>query len=128
MLQTTDHHRIWSVTAGAWVLASSLAQGDLLRDPDGHIATLVKSTRRSGHGQMLDLTVEVDHTFYVDYGGNAILVHNCGDTVEYATRPEKLDHIFADEHNFEPLVEQFGSRRQSCARCSTYPPPVASLS
>ena len=26
---------------------------------------------------MLDLTIEVDHTCYVDCGGEAILVHNC---------------------------------------------------
>jgi hypothetical protein len=29
---------------------------------------------------------------------------------DYATTPEKLDHIFAAKHNFDPLVQQFGSR------------------
>ncbi len=29
---------------------------------------------------------------------------------DYATQANKLDHIFADKHNFDPLVQQFGSR------------------
>lgn len=29
---------------------------------------------------------------------------------KYATQADKLDHIFADKHNFGPLVQQFGSR------------------
>jgi hypothetical protein len=32
------------------------------------------------------------------------------DALAYATRAEKLDHIFVDKHNLGPLVEQFGSR------------------
>jgi hypothetical protein len=31
-------------------------------------------------------------------------------SLDYATTPSKLDHIFAAKHNFGPLVEQFGSR------------------
>ncbi len=31
-------------------------------------------------------------------------------TLDDALRPEKLDHIFDPKHNFEPLVQQFGSR------------------
>lgn len=77
VLQTTDHHKIWSVTADTWVLASELNEGDQLSEPDGTTATLVEATKRPGHEQMLDLTVDTDHTFYVDYGGQAILVHNC---------------------------------------------------
>jgi hypothetical protein len=30
--------------------------------------------------------------------------------LDYATTPSKLDHIFAAKHNFDPLVQQFGSR------------------
>lgn len=29
---------------------------------------------------------------------------------DYATTSSKLDHIFAAKHNFDPLVQQFGSR------------------
>lgn len=29
---------------------------------------------------------------------------------DYATQADKLDHIFAAKHNFDPLVQQFGSR------------------
>lgn len=31
-------------------------------------------------------------------------------TLDDALRPEKLDHIFDPKHNFDPLVQQFGSR------------------
>ncbi|MFV0318272.1 MAG: hypothetical protein ACK5O2_15090, partial [Microthrixaceae bacterium] len=32
------------------------------------------------------------------------------DALQYATRAEKLDHIFVPKHNLDPLVRQFGSR------------------
>lgn len=32
------------------------------------------------------------------------------DALQYATRPEKLDHISVPKHNLDPLVRQFGSR------------------
>lgn len=31
-------------------------------------------------------------------------------TLDDALRPDKLDHIFDPKHNFEPLVQQYGSR------------------
>lgn len=31
-------------------------------------------------------------------------------TLDDALRPDKLDHIFDPKHNFDPLVQQFGSR------------------
>jgi hypothetical protein len=31
-------------------------------------------------------------------------------TLDDALRPDKLDHIFDPKHNFQPLVQQFGSR------------------
>jgi hypothetical protein len=30
--------------------------------------------------------------------------------IDYANRPERLEHTFAEKHRFEPLVERFGSR------------------
>jgi hypothetical protein len=68
VLQTTDHHKMWSVTVGAWVLAADLRDGDQLREPGGTTATLVESQQRPGHEQMLDLTIDTDHTFYVVAG------------------------------------------------------------
>ena len=32
------------------------------------------------------------------------------DALAYATRAEKLDHIFVPKHNLDPLVQQLGSR------------------
>jgi RHS repeat-associated protein len=36
----------------------------------------------------------------------------CGDdeAYKYATQANKLEHVFTDKHNLEPLVQQFGSR------------------
>lgn len=31
-------------------------------------------------------------------------------TLDDALRPDKLDHVFDPKHNFDPLIEQFGSR------------------
>jgi Pretoxin HINT domain len=78
VLKTTDHHKIWSVTAGAWVLAKSLHNGDQLREPDGTTASVVKLTQRPGHQNMLDLTVDQLHDFYVLAGDTSVLVHNAG--------------------------------------------------
>jgi RHS repeat-associated protein len=76
VLHTNDHHIVWDQTKGAWVRAADLAVGDQLHQPDGDTASVAKLTERPGHQQMLDLTVETDHTFYVDDGSQAILVHN----------------------------------------------------
>ncbi len=78
VLKTTDHHKIWSVIANAWVLAADLHAGDQLREPDGAAASVVTLTHRPGHQDMLDLTVDTDHTFYVVAGDTSVLVHNCG--------------------------------------------------
>jgi hypothetical protein len=94
VLQTTDHHEMWSVTAGAWVLAKDLHEGDQLHEPDGTTATLIEATKRPGHQEMLDLTVEHDHTFYVDYGGDAILVHNkCVNLPSWKKLEVDMEHI-----------------------------------
>jgi len=78
VLKTTDHHKIWDVSRNAWVLAADLAVGDQLRQDDGTNSSVVTLTHRPGHGQMLDLTVEIDHTFYVLAGDTSVLVHNVG--------------------------------------------------
>ncbi|WP_426573269.1 polymorphic toxin-type HINT domain-containing protein [Aquihabitans sp. McL0605] len=75
-LQTTDHHKIWDVTRGAWVRAADLTLGDQLRQPDGTIASVVALSHRSGTQQMHDLTVQGDHSFYALTAGAGELVHN----------------------------------------------------
>jgi hypothetical protein len=78
IIQTTDRHPFWSVTDGDWEPAIELSVGEELRQADGSTATVVKLTERPGRQDMWDLTVEVDHNFYVDFGNGAVLVHNQG--------------------------------------------------
>jgi Pretoxin HINT domain len=75
-IHTTDHHRIWDVTRQAWSLAIDLRVGDeLLTVGEGHVL-VDQLVRVTGHSPMLDLTIDTDHTFYVDGGHGEILVHN----------------------------------------------------
>jgi RHS repeat-associated protein len=60
------------------------------------------------------LTTLADETGAIGAGGEGV-ASEAGTTLEraaynYATRPDKLDHVFAAKHKFEPLVQQFGSR------------------
>jgi hypothetical protein len=77
---TTDEHRFWSITDQTWVPAIELDEGDQLRQADGTTATVTEVDERDGRQDMWDLTVEVDHSFYVATGGDAddasALVHN----------------------------------------------------
>jgi RHS repeat-associated protein len=79
-IHTTDHHRAWDETRRAWSLAIDLSVGDQLRSANDKAMFVERLVRISGHSPMLDLTIDTDHTFYVDGGLGGILVHNieCG--------------------------------------------------
>jgi hypothetical protein len=78
VIQTTDSHPFWSVTDQKWENAIQLSVGEQLRQADGSAATVVRVIERPGRQAMHDLTVEVDHNFYIDFGDGAVLVHNAG--------------------------------------------------
>ena len=40
----------------------------------------------------------------------SVATNTVDDALAYATRAEKLDHIFVPRHNLDPLVQQLGSR------------------
>jgi RHS repeat-associated protein len=82
-IHTTDHHRIWNETKHSWVLAIDLKSGNELRSENGQHAYVSRLIHIPGHRSMLDLTVEIDHTFYVDLGTGAILVHNARKPVNF---------------------------------------------
>lgn len=48
------------------------------------------------------------HPSTIDEAATAI--NTVDDALAYATRAEKLDHIFVSRHNLDPLVQQLGSR------------------
>ncbi|NUP49919.1 MAG: hypothetical protein HOW97_21795, partial [Catenulispora sp.] len=74
-IHTTDHHPFYSVTKGTFVEAADLRPGDTLKTPDGTVA--VTAVRRFHTTQTTyDLTIDGLHTYYVEAGDTAVLVHN----------------------------------------------------
>ena len=61
-----------------WALAADVHVGDRLRSDTGAEIVVKKVRNWSGHHEMHDITVNHTHTFYVQAGGESILVHNCG--------------------------------------------------
>jgi RHS repeat-associated protein len=79
VVHTTAGHPIYSDTAKSWVKAGDLAAGTRLRALGTGVATLVSARPPTDPtGDMWDLTVEVDHDFFIETGDSAALVHNCG--------------------------------------------------
>ncbi len=94
VIQTTDNHRFWSRTDRAWKLAIELSVGEQLLQEEGGTASVVRVEQRPGSQDMWDLTVEVDHSFYVAFGRGTVLVHN-QDRLEHtpATHPDEFDPV-----------------------------------
>jgi hypothetical protein len=77
VIHTTADHPIWDAATGASANAGQLPAGDRLLT-DGWAAVAVSSAAVvPGAGQMRDITVEADHTFYLSTPAADILVHNC---------------------------------------------------
>lgn len=94
VIETTDNHRFWSRTDRAWELAIELSVGEQLLQEEGGTASVVRVEQRPGSQDMWDLTVEVDHSFYVAFGRGTVLVHN-QDGLEHtpATHPDEFDPV-----------------------------------
>ena len=95
VVETTDGHKFWSATATEWTEAQHLDAGEHLRQPDGTTATVITLTPQDGQAHMWDLTVAVDHNYYVTYSDSAddaVLVHNCGvDDIARRATPDFAD-------------------------------------
>ncbi len=79
IIHTTARHPFWEDTSKAWVAAGVLVAGEKLRTVDGRDVAVVDVSARAGQSEMLNLTVDGLHTFYVQIGAEAVLVHNtCG--------------------------------------------------
>jgi RHS repeat-associated protein len=107
-LRSTQGHRVWDQTLGAWVFASQLRAGDALLSDDGTSAVVEAVHLWQGSAWMYDLTVDGVHTFYVLTGAVSVLVHNC------AVDANKLDHIFGNpEHGLGEVVQNLGGEQQA---------------
>ncbi len=77
VLHTTTFHPFWDATTQQWTFAGQLRVGDrLLTTTAGAVITVTAVHTATGHARMLNLTVDLLHTFYVLVGGYPVLVHN----------------------------------------------------
>ncbi|MET7395183.1 LamG-like jellyroll fold domain-containing protein [Dactylosporangium sp. NPDC005572] len=98
VLQTTWRHPFWDETSDAWTAAQDLKRGDRVRTADGSVATIVAVANRVGVAEMLNLTIADLHTYYVIVANVAVLVHNCGETLDraeelYGTRDKSKSSV-----------------------------------
>ena len=98
VLHTTANHLFWDDTERRWVPASELKPGHSLRTDAGQSATVTKVSEFSASKQMRDLTISDFHTYYVLAGQTPVLVHNCGETMDFAhgTTSRHADSIEAN--------------------------------
>jgi hypothetical protein len=81
----TDAHPFWLAELQAWVDAIDLQPGAWLQTSAGTWAQVTAISARRQHAVVHNLTVDVDHTYYVAASQNAaaVLVHNCGGQIGY---------------------------------------------
>jgi RHS repeat-associated protein len=76
-LHTTTQHPFWDTTIKRWTYAGDLHPGDHLRSSvAGAIITVAAVHSWTGQHEMLNLTVNQLHTYYVIAGDTPVLVHN----------------------------------------------------
>ncbi|WP_457748930.1 RHS repeat-associated core domain-containing protein [Streptomyces mirabilis] len=76
-LTTTFHHPFYDETQSAFVEAKDLHTGDVLQTPTG-TAKVTGVRLFHANTTTYDLTIGTLHTYYVEAGDTAVLVHNCG--------------------------------------------------
>jgi hypothetical protein len=91
MVVATDGHPFWvDGDLNKWVKAADLKPGMWLRTSAGTYVqiTAIKAWTQQ---QVHNLTVDTDHTYYVEAGNTPVLVHNCGGNA--AIDADRLAHI-----------------------------------
>ncbi len=80
-LDTTQHHPFWDARTHSWVEAENLKQGTILATNTRATSQVTRSKVMTTTALMWDLTVALDHDFYVSVrsASTAVLVHNCPD-------------------------------------------------
>ncbi|WP_158230528.1 Hint domain-containing protein, partial [Pseudofrankia asymbiotica] len=75
-LTATNGHPLYDTTTGTWTTADHLTPGHTLRQPDGTTATITTTHLRHQTSTAYNLTIDKIHTYYIEAGGIAVLVHN----------------------------------------------------
>jgi len=76
-ITATDGHPFWVDDEGRWVEAGHLEAGDHLLLADSSTVLVSAVSGRLVAGRVHNLTVEGIHTYFVEAGDDAVLVHNC---------------------------------------------------
>ncbi|MBO1415405.1 RHS repeat-associated core domain-containing protein [Streptomyces sp. FH025] len=101
VLHTTANHPFWDDTVHAWVPAGNLAPSHHLSTPDGAVAVVSSIVSEPGVDDRFNLTVDVQHTYYVIAGTTPILAHNsggpnCDITIYKAPSKGMTDRLLSD--------------------------------
>ena len=78
-LVTTEDHRFWSQTVGAFVPAGDLEVGDKVVGDRGRVHTVTRTAEVGGYERVWNLSIDQVHTYHV--GDTDTLVHNTCPTI-----------------------------------------------
>ncbi|MFI5793433.1 polymorphic toxin-type HINT domain-containing protein [Streptomyces sp. NPDC051677] len=81
----TDKHPFWVPELGDWIDATDLKSGEWLRTSAGTLVQITAVKRWTAlDATVHNLTVSMVHTYYVLAGTTPVLVHNCGEKMDFA--------------------------------------------
>ncbi|WP_082403179.1 LamG-like jellyroll fold domain-containing protein [Saccharothrix sp. NRRL B-16348] len=83
-VDATSWHPIWVPSENRFVNIGDLKPGQGLTSVDGTSPVVSVAARHTRLEPVYDLTVEGLHTYYVLAGATPVLVHNCGEEIDFA--------------------------------------------
>lgn len=81
-ITATDEHPFWLPDFGKWVNAEDLEPGMWLQTSAGTWVQVTAVDESHRTQRVFNLTVDGQHTYYVQAGATPVLVHNCGNEEE----------------------------------------------
>ena len=76
VIHATAHHLLWDASARQFTYANALKAGDRLAEPGGRLIAVSKTRDYRAYLTAYNLSISGIHTYYVDAGHLAVLVHN----------------------------------------------------
>lgn len=107
-LVTTEDHRFWSQTAGAFVPAGDLEVGDKVVGDHGRVHTVTRTAEVGGYERVWNLSIDQVHTYHV--GDADILVHNtCPPLPRPKVQSQRLRNIVDELYKAVDELNRFGN-------------------
>ena len=98
-LVTTEDHRFWSQTVGAFVPAGDLEVGDKVVGDRGRVHTVTRTAEVGGYERVWNLSIDQVHTYHV--GDTDTLVHNTCPTAWLLSKGPKDVFVYCGERGGE---------------------------